>query len=48
MAEGITGRTRPMKPKKQERSLKRKRDDVNVEQLEQAVQKLVGDDRKTL
>ncbi|KAK5121487.1 ATP-dependent RNA helicase dbp4 [Meristemomyces frigidus] len=41
MAPGqVTGRTRPMKPKKQQRTQKRKRDDVDVEQLEQAVSEL--------
>jgi len=34
---GVTGRTRPTKPKKQQRTNKRKRDDVDVESLEQAV-----------
>lgn len=37
MAPNITGRTRPTKPKKQARAQKRKRDDVDVEKLEQAV-----------
>lgn len=37
MAPGVTGRTRPTKPKKQARAQKRKRDDVDVEKLEQAV-----------
>ncbi|KAJ9647762.1 ATP-dependent RNA helicase dbp4 [Coniosporium tulheliwenetii] len=37
---GITGRTRPTKPKKQARAQKRKRDDVDVEKLEQAVAEL--------
>ncbi|OCL07054.1 DEAD-domain-containing protein, partial [Glonium stellatum] len=37
MAPDITGRTRPTKPKKQARAQKRKRDDVDVEKLEQAV-----------
>ncbi|KAK4544357.1 ATP-dependent RNA helicase dbp4 [Oleoguttula mirabilis] len=41
MATGtVTGRTRPTKPKKQQRTQKRKRDDVDVEQLEQAVAQL--------
>lgn len=40
MALGVTGRTRPTKPKKQERSQKRKRDDVDAEKLEEAVQQL--------
>jgi len=41
MAPHITGRTKPTKPKKQQRSIKRKRDDVDVEKLEQLVQDLV-------
>lgn len=41
MAPHITGRTRPTKPKKQERAQKRKRDDVSAEKLEQAVRDLV-------
>lgn len=41
MAAEITGRRRPTKPKKQERSQKRKRDDVDAEKLEQAVESLV-------
>ena len=41
MATGVTGRTRPTKVKKQERAQKRKRNDVDAEQLVQAVQKLV-------
>lgn len=36
----ITGHTRPTKIKKQMRTQKRKRDDVNVEQLSQAIQDL--------
>ncbi|KAK3716159.1 ATP-dependent RNA helicase dbp4 [Vermiconidia calcicola] len=40
MAPGITGRTRPTKPKKHARTQKRKRDDVDVEKLEQAVSEL--------
>jgi ATP-dependent RNA helicase DDX10/DBP4 len=40
MAPHITGRTKPTKPKKQQRSIKRKRDDVDVEKLEQQVQDL--------
>ncbi|KAI4686279.1 ATP-dependent RNA helicase dbp4 [Alternaria sp. BMP 2799] len=40
VASGITGRTRPFKPKKRENLQKRKRDDVDVEKLEQAVQQL--------
>ncbi|KAH9870388.1 ATP-dependent RNA helicase dbp4 [Plenodomus lingam] len=39
-APGITGRTRPTKVKKRENIQKRKRDDVDVEKLEQAVQAL--------
>jgi ATP-dependent RNA helicase DDX10/DBP4 len=41
MAPDVTGRTRPTKPKKQARAQKRKRDDVDVEKLEQAVAGLV-------
>lgn len=40
MAPHITGRTKPTKPKKQQRPAKRKRDDVDVEKLEQQVQDL--------
>ncbi|THZ74100.1 P-loop containing nucleoside triphosphate hydrolase protein [Aureobasidium pullulans] len=40
MAPHITGRTKPTKPKKQQRATKRKRDDVDVERLEQQVQDL--------
>ena len=40
MAPGITGRTRPTKPKKQQSRQKRKRDDVDVETLEEAVSQL--------
>ncbi|EDU40353.1 ATP-dependent RNA helicase DBP4 [Pyrenophora tritici-repentis Pt-1C-BFP] len=40
VAPGITGRTRPTKVKKRENLQKRKRDDVDVEKLEQAVQAL--------
>lgn len=40
-APGITGRTRPTKVKKRENVQKRKRDDVDVDKLEQAVQALV-------
>lgn len=42
-APGITGRTRPTKVKKRENKQKRKRDDVDVEKLEQAVQELVSE-----
>lgn len=42
MAPHVTGRTKPTKPKKQQRSTKRKRDDVDVEKLEQLVQDLVS------
>ena len=42
VAPEITGRTRPTKVKKRENVQKRKRDDVDVEKLEQAVQDLVG------
>jgi ATP-dependent RNA helicase DDX10/DBP4 len=41
VASGFTGRTRPTKVKKRENMQKRKRDDVDVEKLEQAVQQLV-------
>lgn len=41
-APEITGRTRPTKVKKQQNAMKRKRDDVDVEQLEEAVAKLVS------
>lgn len=41
MAQGVTGRTRRTKPKKQERTQKRKRDDVDAEKLEEAVAELV-------
>jgi ATP-dependent RNA helicase DDX10/DBP4 len=37
----ITGRTRPTKVKKRENLQKRKRDDVDVEKLEEAVAELV-------
>ena len=47
VASGITGRTRPFKPKKRENLQKRKRDDVDVEKLEQAVQQLVRTRRYT-
>ena len=40
MAPEITGRRRPTKPKKQARTQKRKRDDVDVEKLEAAVNEL--------
>ncbi|KAJ6278134.1 P-loop containing nucleoside triphosphate hydrolase protein [Bipolaris maydis] len=40
VAPEITGRTRPTKVKKRENVQKRKRDDVDVEKLEQAVQDL--------
>lgn len=43
VAPGITGRTRPTKLKKQAAQQKRKRDDVDVEKLEQAVTELVGE-----
>ncbi|KAI7223165.1 ATP-dependent RNA helicase [Hortaea werneckii] len=36
----VIGRTRPTKPKKQQRTQKRKRDDVDVETLEQGVSEL--------
>jgi ATP-dependent RNA helicase DDX10/DBP4 len=41
VAPGITGRIRPTKVKKQASQQKRKRDDVDVEKLEQAVSELV-------
>lgn len=40
MAPIITGRTRPTKPKKQARTQKRKRDDVDAAKLEEAVNEL--------
>ncbi|KAJ4353445.1 ATP-dependent RNA helicase dbp4 [Didymosphaeria variabile] len=40
VAPGITGRTRPTKVKKQAGAQKRKREDVNVEQLDEAVAEL--------
>ncbi|KAF2401328.1 P-loop containing nucleoside triphosphate hydrolase protein [Trichodelitschia bisporula] len=40
MAPGVTGRTRPTKPKKLQHAQKRKRDDVDVEKLQQAVAEL--------
>ena len=40
MPPEITGRRRPTKPKKQARTPKRKRDDVDIEKLEQAVNEL--------
>ncbi|CAK4030384.1 ATP-dependent RNA helicase DBP4 [Lecanosticta acicola] len=40
MAPGISGRTKPTKAKKQVRGQKRKRDDVDVEKLEQDVREL--------
>ncbi|KAF2743126.1 DEAD-domain-containing protein [Sporormia fimetaria CBS 119925] len=40
VAPGITGHTRPTKVKKQAAAQKRKRDDVDVEQLEAAVERL--------
>lgn len=40
MALGVTGRTRPTKPKKQLNSQKRKRDDVDAEKLQEAVSAL--------
>jgi ATP-dependent RNA helicase DDX10/DBP4 len=41
VAPGITGRTRPTKVKKQASTQKRKRDDVDVEKLDEAVAELV-------
>lgn len=38
----ITGRRRPTKVKKQANAQKRKREDVDVDKLEQAVTELVG------
>lgn len=38
----VTGRTRPTKLKKQMRAQKRKRADVDVEQLQQAVDAMVS------
>ncbi|KAF2267017.1 DEAD-domain-containing protein [Lojkania enalia] len=40
VSSGITGRTRPTKVKKHAAAQKRKRDDVDVEKLEQAVEEL--------
>lgn len=42
MAAGLSGRTRPTKVKKQQSSQKRKRDDVDGDKLQQAVDQLVG------
>ena len=42
VASGITGRTRPTKVKKRAATQKRKRDDVDVEKLEQAVEHIVN------
>ncbi len=44
MAYDMTERRRPTKPKKHARAQKRKRDDVDVEKLEQAVLELVSPD----
>ena len=41
MSYDVTGRRKPTKPKKQARAQKRKRDDVDVEKLEQSVITLV-------
>lgn len=41
MAAELSGRRKPTKPKKQLGAQKRKRDDVDVEKLEQAVENLV-------
>lgn len=41
MASYVTGRRRPTKPKKLARMQKRKRDDVDVEKLQKAVDDLV-------
>jgi len=41
MAPEITGRTRPTKTKKVDRAQKRKRDDVDADKLDKAVQELV-------
>ena len=41
MASGITGHTRPTKVKKRANALKRKRDDVDVDKLDEAVAELV-------
>ncbi|KAL1587383.1 hypothetical protein WHR41_03936 [Cladosporium halotolerans] len=40
MAPDISGRTRPTKPKKQARGVKRKRNEVNLETLQKAVEEL--------
>lgn len=42
MASGITGHTRPTKVKKRANALKRKRDDVDVDKLDEAVAELVS------
>lgn len=42
MAGAITGRTKPTKVKKLQRAQKRKRSDVDVEKLQQAVDELVS------
>lgn len=41
VAPGLTGRTRPTKVKKQINKQKRKREDVDVEKLDEAVAELV-------
>lgn len=42
MAGALTGRTKPTKVKKLQRAQKRKRSDVDVEKLQQAVDELVS------
>lgn len=42
MAAGLSGRTKPTKVKKQQSSQKRKRDDVDGDKLQHAVNQLVG------
>jgi hypothetical protein len=44
VAPGFTGRTRPTKVKKRAAVQKRKRDDVDVDKLEEAVAELVTND----
>lgn len=44
MAYGLTGKRKPTSPKKQARPQKRKRDDVDVDKLQQAVFDLVREE----
>jgi len=41
MSATITGRRKPTKPKKKDRTLKRKRETVGIEQLDRQVEELV-------